>query len=331
MVLKKVVLCSAIAALTFSAQAANVPVGYSVYSYEDLKIGDRAGMNGGTIGCKSNVLIGYDAVVSTDIIAKGSVTLHERANIDGAVTAGGTVSLGAGVVISEGFTANATVPAYTIPTKTFATGTANKVINYDATGTAAPGNYNKIEVLDRGTITLSSGTYNCNSFKISYDAKINMNMAGGPIIINVKNEFNFKDRAVMLLPAGNDGSAIDIYYNGATAVIIGNSSYAYGTFTAPNAAVTVSDNAHFSGSLFAKKVELQPGLFATNMIDRWLDTDADGDNVPDYVEDKGDCNPNNASSTPLVVVSGTYENQTDRKSQKVTLSAQGESGYSRVF
>jgi hypothetical protein len=329
MFIKKIMLSSAAAAIAVSsAFAVNVPVGYSVYSYEDLKIGDRAGMNGGVIGCKSNVLVGFDAVVSTDIIAKGNVVLNDRASVDGAVTAGGAVVRGAGAVIKNGFAQYASVPVYTIPTKTFSTGTAIKTINNDATGSAAPGNYNKIEVLDRGTLTLSSGTYNCYSFKIGNDVKINF--PTGPVIINVKSEFTFGDRSKMILPSGSDGSNIEIYYDGTTSVTIGFDSYAYGVFTAPYAAVTVADRAKFNGSLFAKKVELQPGLYATNLVDRWLSVDTDGDGVPDYVENACGTNPNGSGDKPAKIVSGTYANKTSQGAQTVRMSVSHVSGYSHV-
>jgi hypothetical protein len=329
MFLKKFMLSSAAAALAVSSVfAANVPAGYSVYSYEDLKIGDRAGMNGGVIGCKSNVLVGFDAVVSTDIIAKGSVVLNDRASVEGAVTAGGAVVRGAGAIIKNGFAQYASVPDYTIPTKTFSTGSTIKTINNEASGSAEPGNYNKIEVLDRGTLTLSSGTYNCNSFKIGNDVKINF--PTGPVIINVKNEFTFQDRSKMILPSGSDGSNIEIYYNGTIAVTIGFDSYAYGVFTAPNAAVTVADRAKFNGSLYAKKVELQPGLYATNLIDRWLTVDSDGDGVPDYVENVCGTNPNGSGNKPAKVVSGTYANKTSLGAQTVRMSVSHVSGYSHV-
>ncbi len=329
--LQKVVLCGIAAAIClFPVIGANVPAGYSVYSYEELKIGNSAGITGGIIGGRSTVQLGLDARTTGSIISNGAVTLWDRSRVDGDVKSGRSVTLKSGATVGGTILQYQTIPTYTIPTKTVTTGTTNKTVPDRGSMTIAPGNYNTIIVGNGATVTLNSGTYNINTLTIRPDAKVKLDFpSDSGITINVKTSFTWSDRVRMEFVNCTDGSKISVYYHGTTAFSIGNDAVAYGAFSAPNASFTVNDRAQFNGTVFAKKVELRPGLFAGGMIDEWLKADSDGDGVPDYVETAMGTNSSNPNDKPAVVVEGTYANKTAEGPQAVALSVDHEIGYSR--
>lgn len=314
-----------------SVFAANVPAGFAVYSYEELKIGDRAGMNGGYIGCKSNVLIGYDAKISGSVLANGKITLNDRARIDGDAKSGQNIVLGFDASIGGAKVSGTSVPQYTIPTKAVPVSGTNRTIADRTSGSVAPGNYNTITVGYDATVTLSSGTYNINNFIVNNGATLKLDFpAAAGVSINVKTGITYGDRVKMELLNSHDGSLVSVYYNGTAPFKIGYDATAYGAFSAPNAMITVQDRAQVQGTVFAKKVEMQPGLFAESMVEKWLQDDSDGDGVPDYVEYVCGTNGSNAADKPMKLNTGTYANKTALASQKVTASVNHVAGYSHV-
>jgi predicted acyltransferase (DUF342 family) len=325
--IRKALIFSFATALPFlSVNAANVPLGYSVYSIEDLKIGARGGMSGGIVGSGCNVFLGADAVVHGSIFARGNINMSERSKIEEDATLSGVVNYGVQSRILGTISQRATVPLYTIPTQTVTSGSSNVSVTWEGTGSAAPGRYNTIEAKDRSTINLSSGTYEVNSFLIGYDVKVNVNLSAGGIKIMVKNNFQFNDRAKMILSSGN-GSNVEIYYHGSNGICIGYDAVAYGQITAPNASIIVKDRANFQGSVYAKRVELQPGLYSANMVDKWLQIDTDRDGAPDLVEIQAGTDVNDPTSKPATLSSGTYANKTSIAPQTVELSINHFSGY----
>ncbi|MCW8966165.1 MAG: Ig-like domain-containing protein, partial [Candidatus Pacearchaeota archaeon] len=249
----------------FSLFSENVPTSYVTYSLEELKIGDRAGTSGeGLIGSGGTVIIGSDAKVFTSITATGNVTLYDRDTVFGDVTTGGTLirSQSGQAIVTGTIEQYQQVPVYSIPQRTVTTGSENRTINNDQSGSIPPGNYNTIEILDRATLELSEGLYNVREFIIGNDSRLifDISTAGG-IEINASETFRIGDRVRMSFEDNENKSAVSFYTHGTTEMVVGYECIAFGTFIAPNAKIIIHDRSTFSGAVYGKRVELQPSIF----------------------------------------------------------------------
>lgn len=161
---------------SFLIVGATVPSQYGIYAIDTCKIGDKAGTTGsGTIGSAKLVSVGSDAVINGDIQSAGTITLFDRAIVNGSVTARNSINKSYGVVVNGSTNSNTNVVSYTIPTKSFSTGTVNVFVPLDSTRIIAPGNYGNITISARATVTFSNGIYNVKSLIIENDVKVKLN------------------------------------------------------------------------------------------------------------------------------------------------------------
>ena len=243
--------------------AEDVPTNYIAYSLEELKIGDRAGTTGeGLVGSKANVLVGSDAIVHGSIVAKGNIQLFDRSIVYGNATSGGTVIKYPGATVTGTTRQYAQVTVYTIPSRTFSTGTQDIHVNNDDSAAIDAGNYDTIRVLDRGKLRLNNGIYNVKAFILGDDVKLYLDFPeNGGIEVNASQTLVMGDRLLMSFSSRNNPAAVEFYSNGTSEVAVGYDGVAYGTFTAPNAKIIIHDRTSFSGAVYGKRVELQPSIF----------------------------------------------------------------------
>lgn len=242
---------------------ATVPSKYSIYATDTCKIGDRAGTTGsGTIGSAKLVSVGSDAVINGDIHSAGTINLFDRAIVNGSVTARNSINKSYGVVVNGSTNPNTNVISYTIPTKSFSTGTVNVFVPLDSTRVIAPGNYGNITISARATVTFSNGIYNVKSLIIENDVKVKLNFpSDGKIEINSSGALTVGDRVVSMFTQSNNSYAVNYYSAGTGTVRIGFDGTVYGNIVAPNALTVIHRGTQFNGTVYAKKIELQPSVF----------------------------------------------------------------------
>ncbi len=256
--------CSAILlCLSLDSFSTNVPPQYIVYSVDSLRIGDRAGTDGsGWIGSSTVINIGSDARVNGPVFSTGNVNLYDRCIVNGNITAGGLINRTFGVVVNGSLSPNTPVPVYTIPTKTFSTGTQNITVPLDSTRVFQAGNYGNITILERATVTFQSGVYNVKSLRIGNDVDLRLAFpANGTIEVNCSGDLTFGDRVVTSFTQSQNSYAVSFYSGGTNTVYLGFNGVFYGAYSAPNAKVVLHDRSQFTGTIHAKKVELQPSVF----------------------------------------------------------------------
>jgi len=245
--------------------AEDVPTNYITYSLEELKIGDRAGTTGeGLVGSKATVVVGSDANVYGSILANGNVTLYDRSTVYGDLTTGRILiqSPPGSATVTGTIQQHASVTTYTIPTRSVTIGTQDIRVNNDDSLTISAGNYDTIQVLDRGKLRLNDGVYNAKAFILGNDVRLVLNFStGGGIEVNASQTLTIGDRIIMSFSSQNNPTAVNFYSNGTSEVAVGYDGIAYGTFSAPNAKVVIHDRTAFTGAVYGKRVELQPSIF----------------------------------------------------------------------
>jgi hypothetical protein len=248
---------------SFKLVADPVPSSYVAYSIEDLIIGDRAGTNSaGLIGSQANIFVGSDAIVNGSIYANGKIYLNDRSITTGTVVSGDSVirgfNISAGSIVQH-----ANVEQYTIPVKNITIGTSDFTVPLDGNRTLEPGSYKDVTVMERGVLTLQNGVYNVNTFIIGNDTRLILDYPpNGNVEINVKTTLTLGDRVKMSFLNDSNSYAIRFYADGTDSCVLGYEGILYGNFTVPNAKLTLHDRTKFTGTLYAKKLELQPSIYS---------------------------------------------------------------------
>ncbi len=249
-----------LAFLSNNAFSTDVPPQYIIYSTDLLSIHDRAGTHGtGWVGSATAITIGIDAAIEGNVLSSGNLKLSDRCSINGDVKAGGSISIESGVIINGTSLSNTAVPVYTIPLKTFQTGTQNITVHEDSSYIFSPGNYGDIYISSRAKVVFQSGVYNVKSLKAYDDILLKLDFpANGKIEINSSGDLSFGDRVKTSLTNCDNRYAVSFYSGGTNIVNLGYDGTYYGSFIAPNALVIVHGRSVFVGTIYSKMVDLEP-------------------------------------------------------------------------
>lgn len=232
---------------------------FTVYAKQQATLQDRATSATGFVGSGTAVSLGHDSIVTGHVRSTGSVVMQDRARVNGNVTAGGTVARPNNTVVTGTVSQNTPVAALTIPTKTVTFGTTDVSVGMGQTRSLAPGNYRDLHPFAGSTLNLRTGTYNLRSFFIeSSTVRINLDIASGPIDINVQNELRFGDSMIMTLVGGSNPRQVRYYTNWPNQLNIGNDLTLFGVVTAPSAAIVGFSRTRIRGSVFGRTVSLGP-------------------------------------------------------------------------
>jgi hypothetical protein len=252
------VCCTAIAGLFSVNAGADVPQSFSIYSLEETNVYDRASLNCGNIGSNKMVTIGSEAPIRGSIFAGTTLTLRDRASVNGNVTAGGAIVKGSNVVISGTQSPNTPSPTYTIPVITVNPGSQNIDVSNDGTRILSPGAFGTITVGDRAILKLSAGIYQFRSLSIGNDAHLVLDFQPGQnIAINVANDLAFGDRVIFEYPGSPDFSKVKIYSGTYNTVKLGFDMRFAAFLSAPRAKIELSDRVNFQGAVYGKYVDVK--------------------------------------------------------------------------
>jgi hypothetical protein len=144
-----------------------------------------------------------------------------------------------------------------------------------------PGSYARFNVHDRNRIFLSSGVYFFHSFSSEPLAEIYVNKTNGPIVIYVRDSFNYKGRFV---ENGGPVGRVIVGYSGTSDAFL--QAPFTGTMVAPRATIKLErpTSGQHRGSFYGKGVEVASGPLHTVLHEPFNfdflcargDTDADG-------------------------------------------------------
>ena len=158
----------------------------------------------------------------------------------------------------------------------------NQNIKVNKKTTYPPGTYGNLAIGEGGTIHLSAGTYDVNSFACDEDCTLVID--SGPVIINIvgaganggpplAQPLSFGEEGLVIkytaqVQANWDATQLQINYAGTGTIHFGEESTFIGQINAPNAAVGGGEGMKYYGSLVASTIHL--GEDSSLHLDRHL-------------------------------------------------------------
>lgn len=202
------------------------------------------------------------ATFEGDVIAVGKIDIAKDVTIDGNVTAGGELQLDNNVTITGTASEFANVSAESLPQLNYSAGGNNVKIYKNQTLALAPGSYGKIEVEKDATLQLSSGEYFFEELKLKEKVSLEIDLAIGPVIVNVVKKVDVaKDMQMLLIPLGESDSRY-VTINSLEDIQIDKGSVLMGTFNAPDGKVHLKKDVNLRGSICSEEIDVDKDAVA---------------------------------------------------------------------
>jgi hypothetical protein len=266
---------AAVTSTTGGALSIDLPNGFApestaVLANGQLTIGDRSRIYGSLNGRGRAINVGNQATdLGTqaqvgDLLASGSITLHDQSYVAQNVQAGVGLTQGTGVTIA-GSKHRATPLAPKVNRNwlvAFATNAAPVTLNSGQSQTLVPGTYGVVTVNSGGRLTLTAGTYHFESLKLNSLGSLTLNTAAGPIIANVRSELILRST---IQNRQSVASKVLFGYFG-TALAAVETGFG-GTLVAPNATIKIegmNGTMHY-GAFLGQNVSIQPDAAITHV------------------------------------------------------------------
>ncbi|MDR1759291.1 MAG: cadherin-like beta sandwich domain-containing protein [Fibrobacter sp.] len=229
---------------------------YRLLSTGDLILADNASVTGGTFG-GSFVEVGARASLTGELISSGNVQLRSNATTEN-ITLSGVLDKQAGASHGEVVQTQVSLPA--IPQVSVAYGTADQIIGNNQTANVSPGSYKDFRAYSNAKVTFEPGDYYFESFAVEPDVQLYFNNSNGAVRIWVERDFTIADR--VNLQNTNTPSKLFFYTNTSNILYFGVGSEISAVLVAPNGSVNLAPHSRWSGSVWAKKITLQPAVLS---------------------------------------------------------------------
>jgi hypothetical protein len=217
---------------------------------ESVLTGDVTVMGGAEI--RPNVQITGDVVVGQDLDLERDVTVNGNARAAGAVEAESSATVTG--VTQPGAPAPVFTDITTVSLALAAGGIGVELANNE-TRALAPGSYGNLVTHLEATLELSSGHYRFESWDIDRETRIRLDLAGGPIIIDVAGQVEIDDRVRMEVTSAVGGAEdVLVEFGIADEVELGDGGRYLGTFLAPRAELHLGRGAFLEGALYGRRV-----------------------------------------------------------------------------
>jgi len=237
-----------------TGQALTAGVDACLLGSQQLRIGDRSQVQGLT-AAGGLFDLGTDTLANAgDVRVAGNAVLHDRAKVQGNLTASGTITRSPNATITGTATANAQVTIPALRTQTVTPGTTNVEVPARTTRALAAGSYGDVVVRSGASISVS-GTYNVRSLLVEPGASITEATPGSGAQINVAGNVTFGDRSTVSV-ADPLRSTISIYSNGN--ILIGGTARLTAILSAPTGDVHVGSGSFINGCVGGRVLTLDP-------------------------------------------------------------------------
>ena len=211
-------------------------------------------------GCSGGTFteVGADSLIrTTTLLVDGNVALRSRARIEGDVEISGTVQRQDGTVITGTLLENIPVTMGANPVFTVTVGTTDLTVNNGQTTSWTPGNYQDGMVRARGSVTLSTGTYNFRNLEFEPDSTLVLNATSGPIVINADQQLSFGDRSIRVI--NGNANNVFFYTNSTGELRIGtDNQFSAGSIIAPGATIHVNSRSTVNAFVCANVLRTEP-------------------------------------------------------------------------
>ncbi|MDQ3000848.1 MAG: hypothetical protein M3Y08_06265 [Fibrobacterota bacterium] len=242
---------------------------YLVYGKEGVELRDRAKVRTGPIISGAGIIIGNDAVSTGSLEAKGSLTLRDRARVEGDVIVGQSILRGNATVITGTVRTGTAVAMPALPETTWTSGTTNVTVNPDQTKDLAPGVYGTVTVYSRANLHFQPGVYRFASLWIDTDVKWHIhNTAFAGVEVFANTTFRMGDRDQIVPYDTSGGPILRVYSNQIGEMRMGTDMKLNGEFILPKANVIMpSRTISLRGGLYARTVTLEPDAQVVGAVD----------------------------------------------------------------
>lgn len=233
---------------------------YAILSKEFTDVRDRVTIKGGDVGSGVYVEIGANAVVNGSVFSCRSIFLRSSSTINGDATAGEDVNQQNDITITGTVRSHAQLEISQISANTVPFGTEDKPIWDYGTIDLQPGSYKNLHAYSHATVIMHPGDYYFNEFLLETDVNIILKVSNTERLnLNVNSMLRLGDRTTMSFELGVAYPySVKIYSAQNNQVFIGNNCQIYGNIICPDAEVHVYSNSNVNGSLYGKKVIVEP-------------------------------------------------------------------------
>lgn len=258
-----------IAAFRFPFPACFPPADVCVRTTNSLAIRDRAQVNRGTLanGVLANsgpvaLTVGVNGVVA-DVLSASSVSLADRAAVNGLIQTGGTLSRGNQTTVSGTITQNSAPtlpPPIDISGVVFPPTTVDVTVPNNQQLSRPPGGYHTVTVFAGGRLLLTTGRYFFDSLDIEPTARVQVDETNGPVLIFVRTHLTYHGRIAL---ANGQPATVFLGYLGSDQVTL--TDLFNGTLVAPAASLSLGSDGQlsFRGQFVARNFELTPASVLT--------------------------------------------------------------------
>jgi hypothetical protein len=242
---------------------------FLIYGKESVELRDRANAGSGPILSGGPITLGVDAILTGSLEGNGTLTLRDRAKVNGNATVSGSISRGNATVITGIVRTGVVTRLPVLPETTWTVGSANVTVNPDQTKDLTPGSYGNVTVYARANLHFYPGVYRFASLWIDTDVKWhihNTSFAGVEVFANTTFHLGDRDQVVPYDTSG--GPILRVYSNQAGDMRVGTDMKIYGEYVLPKANLILpSRTLTLRGGLYAKTVMLDADAIVSGVTD----------------------------------------------------------------
>ena len=237
-------------------------VGDTISFTEKVRIGRSDEMTG-EVSAVKNAKVKRRSQIVGDVTAVEDIWLRRNVTVDGDATAGGSVHQKPGVTVTGTVAGGASVPLrppVSTVTLALAAGGADQLLAINEVRALAPGNYGRLRTRSGAVVQLSAGQYRFERFNLGRDARLELDLSGGPVVIDVVDKLKMKRRVRMVVTSATGGATDVLVQSGSPHWIrLKRGSHLLGTFLAPEADLRLGQWTKLEGALYGRQVIAKKG------------------------------------------------------------------------
>lgn len=232
--------------------------GFALFATENVVLQNNSQVKG-RIGSNGSLSLGYDSRLYGDAWVLQNLSLGSQSTLTGSVLLGGSLQENANVNWAGSVTPILETGNYKIPEVNVNLGTESIVVRNDQVYSLLPGSYGSLIIQSRGTLQMSSGLYHFANIQVENDGIVSAEMSQGAIEVRVAGNGYFGDRSRFIRSGSECFGDLRFFFSGSGLIRYGNDIQFKGAVRAPDAEVILGDRNVYTGSLWARRIEVKSG------------------------------------------------------------------------
>ncbi|MDR3002223.1 MAG: DUF2341 domain-containing protein [Fibromonadaceae bacterium] len=260
--------------------------GFDLFATQNIVLQNNSKING-QLGSNGNLSLGYDARLYGDAWVLQNLSLGNQSTLTGSVLLGGSLSEGANVNWSGSVIPLLESGHYTIPEVNVNAGAASITVGNDQIHSLTPGSYGNLVIRTRGTLQITAGIYHFASLQVESDGIVSADMSKGIVEVMVAGNANFSDRAKFIRSGSDNFNDLKFFFATNNSIRYGHDINFKGAIRAPSAEVILGDRNSYTGTLWARRIEIGNGssFISERLTSGNNETDIEAIHVSDWIAD----------------------------------------------